>query len=371
MSERHSREQREEQAMSDDHKHPAEPQADSKAGIPAETAAEAAMAEHGPDHPMEAWRETSRVAEASRSAPVPAGAGGADDPLAEKHKARFDRDFRTLDYRQLSQDEADREAERRRRARERSSWHPARAGAERCPPLKAPQFSHFGGSFISAEVIRGKSDVPVPDMMPTLPGETPEDETPQPARSQAKHPFGAPDPHGRTPAPEARKAMPQDPLVEKYRAERFEADGAEPGRSGPGDVKPSGGAHAIGRAFEEPEEPDAGELAAFRVNGVSGPVHGAPAGHAAGRPAAGAPAAEPRRLDAPRGGDPDDLTRISGIGPAVERLLFDIGIFHLDQIAALSDEEIAWLEERLGLAGRVASERWVEQAKTLAGSSGT
>ena len=119
-----------------------------------------AVTDEPPEHPVEAWRENSRVAAASRMAPVPEGPKGAvEDPLADKHRAtRFDRDFRTLDYANLSRDEAERETERRRRMRQQSSWHPAKPGANQSPPVKKAQFSPFGGSTISAEVIRGRAD---------------------------------------------------------------------------------------------------------------------------------------------------------------------------------------------------------------------
>ncbi|BDA83771.1 hypothetical protein Sa4125_13130 [Aureimonas sp. SA4125] len=77
--------------------------------------------------------------------------------------------------------------------------------------------------------------------------------------------------------------------------------------------------------------------------------------------------AAPMSLDAPRDGVPDDLTKISGIGPSIERLLFAAGIFHFDQIAAWTADEIRWADELSGFRGRAGREKWVEQARRLGG----
>jgi branched-chain amino acid transport system ATP-binding protein len=75
-------------------------------------------------------------------------------------------------------------------------------------------------------------------------------------------------------------------------------------------------------------------------------------------------------LAAPRGGKPDELTRIKGIGPANEKKLNEHGIFHFDQIAAWSEADIKAAEAYLAFDGRIAREDWVGQAKALAAKSG-
>lgn len=67
--------------------------------------------------------------------------------------------------------------------------------------------------------------------------------------------------------------------------------------------------------------------------------------------------------DAPAG---DNLKKLTGVGPALEKKLNGAGITTFAQIAALSDADIARLEEELGLAGRFAKDGWVDQAKELA-----
>ena len=68
-----------------------------------------------------------------------------------------------------------------------------------------------------------------------------------------------------------------------------------------------------------------------------------------------------------RGGFPDDLTQIRGIGPSLQDLCNDLGIFHFDQIAKWSPAEVAWVDENLdGFKGRATRDNWVEQAAKLA-----
>lgn len=66
--------------------------------------------------------------------------------------------------------------------------------------------------------------------------------------------------------------------------------------------------------------------------------------------------------------EPDDLTQIKGIGPKLSQALHELGIFYYRQIAALTDEEIAAINDRLRFKGRIERERWVEQAKNLSES---
>jgi len=83
--------------------------------------------------------------------------------------------------------------------------------------------------------------------------------------------------------------------------------------------------------------------------------------------AAPAEATRPEALDGPRGGKPDDLKKIKGVGPKLEKLVNELGFYHFDQIAKWTEAEIAWVDENLkGFKGRVSRDTWVEQAKLLA-----
>jgi predicted flap endonuclease-1-like 5' DNA nuclease len=75
---------------------------------------------------------------------------------------------------------------------------------------------------------------------------------------------------------------------------------------------------------------------------------------------------KPAGLPRPRDGVRDDLRRIAGIGPLDVNVLNNLGIFHFDQIAALTEREVLWLENHAFQAGRIGREGWQEQASTLA-----
>src|SRR5690606_25945282 len=74
----------------------------------------------------------------------------------------------------------------------------------------------------------------------------------------------------------------------------------------------------------------------------------------------------PEGIAAPRGGQADNLKEIEGIGPVLEKLCHELGIFHFDQIAAWGPDEIAWMDGNLkGFRGRITRDRWVAQAKLI------
>lgn len=79
----------------------------------------------------------------------------------------------------------------------------------------------------------------------------------------------------------------------------------------------------------------------------------------------GHPGARPAGVAAPSG-QPDDLQRIAGIGPKNERLLHGLGIYHFHQIAAWTEDNIAWVNSYLSFKGRIEREDWVGQAKAFA-----
>jgi NADH-quinone oxidoreductase subunit E len=77
-------------------------------------------------------------------------------------------------------------------------------------------------------------------------------------------------------------------------------------------------------------------------------------------------AVRPAGLDAPRLGVADDLKKIKGVGPKLEATLHSLGIFHFDQIAAWTENELAWVDSHLeGFNERATRDAWVEQARVL------
>ncbi|BBF94542.1 polyhydroxyalkanoate depolymerase [Blastochloris tepida] len=76
--------------------------------------------------------------------------------------------------------------------------------------------------------------------------------------------------------------------------------------------------------------------------------------------------AAPVFLTAPSG-TPDDLTRISGVGPRLAQLLNEAGVWHFWQLARFTDAELKELDVRLPhYKGRAARDKWVAQASRLA-----
>jgi len=68
------------------------------------------------------------------------------------------------------------------------------------------------------------------------------------------------------------------------------------------------------------------------------------------------------QLPGPRG-VADDLKKLPGISPAIEKQLNDLGIFHYSQIAELNAKAAHNVGEEVGLPGRVDS--WIAKAKEL------
>ncbi|MGI4730501.1 MAG: hypothetical protein ACRYFW_01985 [Janthinobacterium lividum] len=61
------------------------------------------------------------------------------------------------------------------------------------------------------------------------------------------------------------------------------------------------------------------------------------------------------------------VTQLKGLGPKVAMRLAELGIDSIGQIAALDDDAAAALDAKLGaFQGRIARDRWVEQARFLA-----
>jgi predicted flap endonuclease-1-like 5' DNA nuclease len=74
--------------------------------------------------------------------------------------------------------------------------------------------------------------------------------------------------------------------------------------------------------------------------------------------------APPPLLDAP--GTPDDLKLIVGVGPVIERMLYQLGIGTYRQIARWTERDIDDFDARLAeFPGRIRRDAWVTQARSL------
>ena len=69
-------------------------------------------------------------------------------------------------------------------------------------------------------------------------------------------------------------------------------------------------------------------------------------------------------------GKADDLKLISGVGPTIAKKLNAIGIWHYWQVKALSEEDIAKVEEQVGFKGRAHRDDWMGQAADLMAGKG-
>ncbi|RJG44517.1 dipeptide ABC transporter ATP-binding protein [Mesorhizobium sp. DCY119] len=63
---------------------------------------------------------------------------------------------------------------------------------------------------------------------------------------------------------------------------------------------------------------------------------------------------------------PDDLKMISGVGPKIEGILHELGVYTFAQVAAWKKAEREWVDDHLSFHGRIEREDWVRQAKALA-----
>ena len=94
---------------------------------------------------------------------------------------------------------------------------------------------------------------------------------------------------------------------------------------------------------------------------------------AAKAPKADAPKDDAAQAEAPKAtarttpdaGTPDDLKRLSGVGPALEKKLNAAGVTSFAQIAAWGPDDIAKFDEELNFKGRIEREGWVDQAKAF------
>ena len=77
-------------------------------------------------------------------------------------------------------------------------------------------------------------------------------------------------------------------------------------------------------------------------------------------------------LEAPSHGDPDDLKRISGVGPKLEKMLHGIGVYYFWQVAEWNKADVKHVDDQLRVfKGRIGRDQWVKQAASLARQAGS
>ena len=99
------------------------------------------------------------------------------------------------------------------------------------------------------------------------------------------------------------------------------------------------------------------------VPDASMPLVVAPIGEASFRPS--------NALDAARNGKPDRLIYVNGVDAGTERKLNAAGIYHFDQLAQLSKDDLSALSTALGTPGKAIEDNWKGEAAMLAIGSDT
>ena len=64
-------------------------------------------------------------------------------------------------------------------------------------------------------------------------------------------------------------------------------------------------------------------------------------------------------------GEAEDLTQIKGITPEIAGRLKQLNCYKIEQIATLSDDDMANIEEALNLSGQIEKQDWIGQAQKL------
>jgi len=160
----------------------------------------------------------------------------------------------------------------------------------------------------------------------------------------------------------------------KAEAERIKADAAAGADGSPNNAMREGATGAESKA----EAVDDGK-AVGKAKASEPGIGGASAGVKKTKPAAKAPAADPKEVTptVEKGGEltplferpegaADDLKLISGVGPVIERKLNALGITRYDQIAKFKKADIARVDDVLNFKGRIERDDWLKQAKALA-----
>ena len=114
----------------------------------------------------------------------------------------------------------------------------------------------------------------------------------------------------------------------------------------------------IRRALPKTSEPADASDAAGRSGAASAPRASNE------RDGAGEPPARRPLFDAPA--ERDDLKRISGIGPVMERHLNELGVVSFAQLAAFDEADVARVDAALTeFRGRIVRDDWVGQARVI------
>jgi len=122
-------------------------------------------------------------------------------------------------------------------------------------------------------------------------------------------------------------------------------------------AKPAAKAKAAPKAAAKPKaEPKAKAAAKPKAE---------PKAKAAPKTAAPKAKTAPKAAAKPKVAAKDDLKKIGGVGPVLEKKLHALGLTSFAQIANMTPEKIADVDEKLNFKGRIERENWLAQASKL------
>lgn len=76
---------------------------------------------------------------------------------------------------------------------------------------------------------------------------------------------------------------------------------------------------------------------------------------------------KPLLLAGPPAQGADDLKLIWGVGPKLEAMLNELGVYRFEQIASWNEMNLRWVDQNLdAFKGRAIRDRWIEQSQKLA-----
>lgn len=131
------------------------------------------------------------------------------------------------------------------------------------------------------------------------------------------------------------------------------------------DVKPVKAAKAASKPAKEEAPKTAAQPVARREAAAKAVEKAAPA-KAAAKPSKPSLDDKNRPAGVAKPEKADDLKLISGVGPKIEAILHELGIFTFAQVASWKKAEREWVDDYLSFSGRIERDDWQKQAKALA-----
>lgn len=240
----------------------------------------------------------------------------------------------------------------------------ARAAVSAAPPPSAPA---------SMRDVHGKPDPVLDSFLNTAAALLPQHASPSSSRE------GAPEAHGKDPAPPALQATKADvdPTVSLLQSLIVEGHHQE---------APADTAQAVPEipetiviqeepkpVVEEPEPKAEGSATAENSEAPASVTHADPSPEQAAAVSPDANGSEVRLLSDPhlgliyscRPSLADDLSHLKGVASVIEGRLHDLGVYTFKQIALWNDENIHEFSTLLSFKDRIRREQWVDQAREL------